>query len=89
MAAWALDKIPWEPSSLQALSAHLRTHGLNVEGDPHVISMCHCQVCQRRTGSPYTVHAYFSRSCVKIEGSPKAYSRTPELRGVLSDPTSA
>jgi hypothetical protein len=28
---------------------------LNVEGDPHVISMCHCQVCQRRTGSTYSV----------------------------------
>ena len=51
---------------------------LNVEGDPHVVSMCHCQVCQRRTGSTYSVHAYFSRSCVKIEGSPKAYSRTAE-----------
>jgi hypothetical protein len=51
---------------------------LNVEGDPHVISMCHCQVCQRRTGSTYSVHAYFSRSCVKIGGSPKAYSRTAE-----------
>jgi hypothetical protein len=49
---------------------------LNVEGDPHAVSMCHCQVCQRRTGSTYSVHAYFSRSCVKIEGSPKTYSRT-------------
>jgi len=51
---------------------------LNVEGDPHVVSMCHCQVCQRRTGSTYSVHAYFSRRCVKIEGSPKTYSRTAE-----------
>ncbi len=51
---------------------------LSVEGDPHVVSMCHCQVCQRRTGSTYSVHAYFSRSRVKMEGSPKPYIRTAE-----------
>ena len=49
---------------------------MTVEGEPHVVSMCHCQVCQRRTGSTYSVHAYFSRCNVKIEGSPKSYSRS-------------
>ena len=51
---------------------------MTVEGEPHVVSMCHCQVCQRRTGSTYSVHAYFSRCNVKIEGSPKSYSRSAD-----------
>jgi hypothetical protein len=53
-----------------------RAMRLNVEGDPHVVSMCHCQVCQRRTGSTHSVHAYFSGRCVTIEGSPRRYRRT-------------
>jgi hypothetical protein len=51
---------------------------MTVEGEPNVVSMCHCQVCQRRTGSTYSVHAYFSGSNVKIEGSPKPYSRSAD-----------
>lgn len=43
--------------------------------EPLTVSMCHCQDCQRRTGSSYSVHGYFPRDSVRIEGSPKSYSR--------------
>jgi hypothetical protein len=54
-----------------------------VGGDPHIVSMCHCQICQRRTGSTYSVHAYFSRSAVKVEGFPKSYSRSAESGRII------
>lgn len=29
------------------------------EGEPEVVAMCHCLDCQRRTGSAFSVHAWF------------------------------
>jgi hypothetical protein len=37
--------------------------------------MCHCHQCQRRTGSSYSVHAYFARDAVRIEGATRTYAR--------------
>lgn len=34
---------------------------LTVTGEPAMISQCHCLLCQRRTGSPYGVTAFFRR----------------------------
>lgn len=48
---------------------------LSVIGEPSTVSMCHCLQCQRRTGSTYSVHAYFSTEQVTIRGAAKRYSR--------------
>ena len=45
-------------------------------GDPAVVSMCHCLQCQKRTGSTYSVHAYFPRPAVAIRGETRAHRRT-------------
>ena len=50
---------------------------LSVEtsGDPAFVVACHCRECQRRTGSPFGVGAYFDRQHVRIEGSNTVYVR--------------
>ena len=46
--------------------------------DPLAVVMCHCELCQRRTGSTYNLGAFFNSSNVKIEGKSKTYCRTGE-----------
>lgn len=36
--------------------------------DPDRIVMCHCKMCQKQTGSPFSVQARFPNEQVKIEG---------------------
>ena len=50
---------------------------LNVEtkGEPKHIFMCHCEFCQRRTGTSYNVGAWFSKAEIVIEGETKKYTR--------------
>ena len=53
----------------------------NVSAEPVMVNMCHCTECQRRSGVPLTVNAYFGEADVKIEGDYKTYSReAPEGR---------
>src|SRR5882757_1316899 len=51
--------------------------GLQAEttGEPSFVSACHCQACQRRTGSVFGVGAYFPRTQVRTEGASKLYVR--------------
>jgi hypothetical protein len=52
-----------------------------VTGEPAMVNMCHCTECQRRSGVPLTVNAYFNESDVRIEGEYRTYSReAPEGR---------
>jgi len=50
---------------------------LHVEtsGEPAAVVACHCEECQRRTGSPFGVGAYFEKEKVRIEGPSKVYVR--------------
>ena len=38
--------------------------------------MCHCQACQRRSGSSYVLGAWFESSTVTANGKEQLYSRT-------------
>lgn len=51
---------------------------LVAKGDPVRVSMCHCQQCQRRTGSPFGQQARFPRDRVEIAGERKAWARVAE-----------
>jgi hypothetical protein len=57
--------------------AHCCCGGLRVEtlGDPVIVAACHCRQCQRRTGAPFGVSAYFAKDQVRIEGSSKSFVR--------------
>ena len=52
-----------------------------VSGEPEMVNMCHCTECQRRSGVPLTVNAYFREDAVQIEGEYRTYAReAPEGR---------
>ena len=46
-----------------------------MDGDPFVVSVCHCLACQRRTGSAFGMQAAFEPEQVKVVGRFKDYSR--------------
>jgi hypothetical protein len=41
--------------------------------DPDRVVMCNCYLCQKQTGSPFSVQARFPNEQVKIEGKSKAW----------------
>jgi|HubBroStandDraft_1064217.scaffolds.fasta_scaffold906800_1 hypothetical protein len=46
------------------------------EGEPHKVSMCHCEDCQRRTGSAFSVAVFYAKEAVRLEGpAPERYER--------------
>jgi hypothetical protein len=53
--------------------------------EPKLISLCHCLACQRRTGSPFGIAAFFNRSDVLVEGACTAYESLRErISGAVS-----
>jgi hypothetical protein len=48
---------------------------LEVEGDPFVVSICHCLACQRRTGSAFGMQAAFKAEQVQVNGRFSDYAR--------------
>ena len=45
-------------------------------GDPDPVVICHCELCQRRTGSFFHIAAWFNRRSVQIKGNTKEFTRT-------------
>jgi hypothetical protein len=55
-----------------------------VEGEPVLVAACHCDYCQKRTGSVFSVQAYFSESqIVETRGETHLYNGL-EVDGVAS-----
>lgn len=48
---------------------------LRCEGEPRKVSQCHCLDCQRRSGSLFSVAAFFDRAAVSAEGESGAFTR--------------
>lgn len=48
-------------------------------GEPEAVAICHCEECQRRTGSAFNLGAAFDESNVEIEGQYSTYTRTGDL----------
>ncbi|WP_193164610.1 GFA family protein [Microbulbifer hainanensis] len=57
---------------------------LTTSGEPVRVSICHCQACQRRTGSVAGVQARFPLDRVQIEGTSSEYVRTAESGNKIS-----
>ncbi|MBX3485375.1 GFA family protein [Phenylobacterium sp.] len=45
------------------------------EGEPLKVSLCHCRECQRRTGGPFGVAAFFPREAVAATGETREFRR--------------
>jgi hypothetical protein len=44
-------------------------------GEPLKVSLCHCRDCQRRTGAPFGVAAFFRPEAVSAAGQAREYRR--------------
>ncbi|TPL22735.1 MULTISPECIES: GFA family protein [unclassified Mesorhizobium] len=45
---------------------------------PAKISLCHCLDCQRRTGSPFGIAAFFDADAIDIDGSSQIFRRNSD-----------
>lgn len=48
---------------------------VEVPGPSELIVACHCTECQRQTGSPFGVGAFYASNVVKITGASKEFVR--------------
>lgn len=51
---------------------------LTCEGEPLRRSLCHCLQCQQRTGSAFSIHAYWPTASVMVTGAVKRFSRSAD-----------
>ena len=56
---------------------------LSLPGSTNLVAACHCLECQRRTGAPFGVGAFYPVEAVKITGTPKEYARPAESGGAV------
>lgn len=45
------------------------------EGEPLKVSLCHCPQCQRRSGGPFGVAAFFPTAAVTMAGETREFRR--------------
>lgn len=46
-----------------------------------LVVACHCTDCQRRTGAPFGVGAFYSAKAVTVSGTPKEFTRAAASGG--------
>ena len=57
-------------------SCHCGQLRLKLSGNPQLVSSCHCQACQRRTGAVFGAQAFFPKSqVVSMVGEHRAFRR--------------
>ena len=54
---------------------------LSLPGPTKLVAACHCIDCQRRTGAPFGVGAFYPAEVVTISGTPNEYVRAAESGG--------
>jgi len=55
----------------------------DVPGPTPAVVACHCRYCQRRTGSPFGVLAYYPAEQVKIHGEARRFDRAADSGGIF------
>ena len=48
------------------------------QGEPLKVSLCHCRECQRRSGGPFGVAAFFPSEAVAVTGETQAFRRASD-----------
>jgi hypothetical protein len=66
--------------------AHCACRSLSAEaqGEPLIVTVCHCTECQRRTGSPFGLGAWYPKDMVRVAGETKIFVRPIEDRTVTN-----
>jgi hypothetical protein len=57
---------------------------ITCEGEPDPVVMCSCRLCQRRTGAPFQIGAWFPAEAVRIEGETRPFTHTAGDSGLES-----
>lgn len=52
---------------------------------PETVVLCHCDDCQRHTGSAFSENVLVAREAVEISGTPKSFQTTGTENGQLRD----
>ncbi len=52
---------------------------------PKAVVLCHCEECQRHTGSAFSENVLVARDAVRIEGTPRSYQTVGSENGHLRD----
>jgi hypothetical protein len=52
---------------------------------PEIVVLCHCDDCQRHSGSAFSVNVLVARDALEIKGEPKAYHTTGSENGITRD----
>jgi hypothetical protein len=55
---------------------------VEADGEPAVVSLCHCAECQRRTGSAFGLGAYYPKEQARIAGVSTLWQREVDGRGL-------
>jgi hypothetical protein len=54
-----------------------------IDGEPMMTILCHCEDCQRSSGAAYSVNAVFARSALKVDASGlKTFETTGDETGL-------
>jgi len=51
---------------------------IRCSGEPALVPLCHCVQCQRRTGSPFGVGAFFDAAVTAVSGASRSWRRTAD-----------
>jgi hypothetical protein len=58
---------------------------LRCRGEPTRVSMCHCVDCQSRTGSVFSIAAFFERGAVSVvQGASKTFTRNSAVEKLVT-----
>ena len=58
---------------------------LKASADPDIVVACNCIQCQRRTGSPFGVGAYFRKAVVTMDGDYRTWQRDAPKGRILTN----
>lgn len=56
-----------------------------VTARPEAVVLCHCDDCQRHTGSAFSENVLVAREAVEISGAPESYQTTGTENGQVRD----
>ena len=58
---------------------------VDLPGPTVAVVACHCLACQRRTGSPFGLAAYYPHDQIMIHGKATRFDRTTDLDGMFEN----
>ena len=62
---------------------HCGSLSVVASGEPSPVLMCHCELCQRRTGTSYNLGAWYPETDISIQGETKLYARTGDTNSLV------